>query len=168
MGACAMSKSFRRLTIWISAAVIFSSASLKLTTLTMTVTLRCTVRFKKIFLLQYIRLTANRTCQMQLFFFPMYCNCDATWKLISQTMAAKGVNELRVWNALSPSVHTGNTEPTQQHCQRHSGGKNPLWTFMSKFVDVITAQTCMDEYYDTEGRCVPSPVWNRGWRAGGE
>lgn len=167
MGACAMNKSFRRLTIWISAAVIFSSASLKLTTLTMTVTLRCTVRLKKKFAAVYPAHRKQDVSNATLF-FPMYCNCDATWKLISQTMAAKDVNELRVWNALSPSVHTGNTEPTQQHCQRHSGGKNPLWTFMSKFVDVITTQTCMDEYYDTEGGCVPSPVWNRGWRAGGE
>lgn len=53
-----------------------------------------------------------------LFFF----SCTATWKLICQTMDAKDVNELRVWNTLS--VHTGNTEPTQQRCQRHSRGKN--------------------------------------------
>lgn len=34
-----------------------------------------------------------------------------------------------VRNTLSGCVHTGNPGPTLQRCTRHSGGKNPLWTF---------------------------------------
>ena len=52
------------------------------------------------------------------FFFFFSCNCDATWKLISQTMAAKDVSELRVWNALS--LFTQVTQSQDSSAAKHT------------------------------------------------